>query len=69
MVRGKSNLVKRMTGVSLALIYRADCFLQSSQTLFVARTYDLLQDLRQFFEQFYRLSAQIFLGLPHFALS
>src|SRR5262249_55813579 len=45
------NSVKCTTRFS-TLIYRADCFFQPTKAFFVARTYDLLKNLGEVFEQF-----------------
>jgi hypothetical protein len=65
----RANSVKCTTRFPATRIYRADCFFQSTKTLFVAGTYDLLEDLSEVLEQFHRLAAQywILLSRHHFA--
>ncbi len=51
------------------LIYRADCFFQSTKTLFVAGTYDLLENLGEVLEQFHGLAAQYWILLSRHHLA
>ncbi len=61
--------MKCTTTFPAALIDRADYFFQPTKALFVARTYDLLENLREVLEQFHRLAAQhwVFLSRHHLA--
>jgi hypothetical protein len=65
----KSRSVKCTTKFPATLIDRADYFFQPTKTLFVARTYDLLENLREVLEQFHRFAAQhgVFLSRHHLA--